>query len=46
MTGTAATPVARGFAVTECPLGGPKSTLRLPAGRKTRLLTAFDYTHE
>src|ERR1700722_3637854 len=46
MTAAAATPVARGFAVTGCPFGGPKSTLRLPAGAKTRLLTAFDYTHE
>ncbi len=46
ITVTAATPVARGFAVTGCPFGSPKSTLRLPAGAKTRLLTAFDYAHE
>ncbi|BBX43263.1 hypothetical protein MSIM_47140 [Mycobacterium simiae] len=46
MTATPAKPVARPFAVMGCPLGGPKSTLRLPAGAMTQLFTAFDYAHE
>jgi hypothetical protein len=46
MTATTAMPVARAFAVTGCPFGGPKSTPRLPAGATTQLFTAFDYTHE
>jgi hypothetical protein len=46
MTAPAAKPVARGFAVTGCPFGGPKSTLRLPVGGNTPLSTAFEFTHE